>query len=299
MSAQLAPTPRARILDVTFDEYLADPCPVPSLNQTTARVLLTQSPLHAWAQHPRLGNEPREITTPKIEGTVIHALLLGKGASGIEVLQFDSYRTKAAQLARDAVIAQGRTPVLESKHAEIVTAAEMIRKNLAEQGCIFEGGQSEISIEWYEDADHGPVLCRGRLDYLIVEPKRAIIYDPKKIVSADARTCMRHADDFGYHTQRAAYISAVEKLYPHLAGRVEFRFAFHEIEAPNAVAVRDSSGSAQWVGERQWRRAINVWQQCLLSGSWPGYPVEPLEVTPWTLAEEEAAADRELLASSD
>ena len=51
------------------------------------------------------------MTTPQIEGTVIHALLLGKGASGIEVLNFDNYRTKVAQVVRDEVIPIGRARV--------------------------------------------------------------------------------------------------------------------------------------------------------------------------------------------
>ena len=55
MSAVAKPVRRARILDVTHEQYLADPCATPSLNQSTAHVMLTKSPLHAWHQHPRLG----------------------------------------------------------------------------------------------------------------------------------------------------------------------------------------------------------------------------------------------------
>jgi len=294
MSAQLAPTPRARILDVTEEQYRADPCATPSLNQSIAHVLITRSPLHAWAAHPRLGNVPRETTVPQIEGTVIHALLLGKGAGAIEILNFDNYRTKAAQMARDAVLEAGRTPVLVARFAEIQAAADTIRMRLAELGCVFEGGQAEVTIEWYEDGPEGPVLCRGRLDYLIVEPRRAKIIDPKKIVQADERTCIRHADDYGHHLQRAAYVSAVEKLYPHLVGRVEFEFPFMEIDAPYAVVPRPCDAMSRWVGEQQWRRAYTIWQQCLNSGVWPSYPVTPLTVSSWTMSAEEEIAEKEI-----
>src|SRR4051812_2920759 len=37
--------------------YLADPVVVPSLNNTTSRLLLI-SPKHAWVSHPRLGGAP-------------------------------------------------------------------------------------------------------------------------------------------------------------------------------------------------------------------------------------------------
>lgn len=299
MSAQPIPMPRARILTCSESEYFADPCSVPSLNQSTAHVLLTKSPLHAYTQHPRLGNKPGETTVPKIEGTVIHALLLGKGADQIDVLGFDNYRTKAAQTARDDSINAGRTPVLECKHAEIVTAAETIRRNLAEHGIdLADGGMTEVPLEWQEDGNDGFVLCRGRLDYLKLEAGSALIIDPKKIVSADAETCSRSAGDYGLFVQRAAYVSAVEKLHPELAGRVKFKFAFMEIEPPYAVAVRECTASAEWYGEQRWQRAVAVWEKCLATGHWPGYPVEPLEVRNWALAEEEAYAERELLTSA-
>lgn len=299
MSAQPIQMPRARILDVTEAQYHADPCAVPSLNQSTAHVLITKSPLHAYAQHPRLGAAPREMTTPQIEGTVIHALLLGKGASGIEVLNFDNYRTKVAQVVRDEVIAQGRTPVLVRKYDEIVTAAEIIRARLAEQGCVFEGGIPEIAIEWTEETDEGPVLCRGRLDYLILGERRAKIIDPKKITSADPITCARHADDYGHHIQAAAYTSAVEKLRPDLEGRVDFEFAFHELEAPHAALPRSPGPTSRWVGERQWQRACLIWKRCMNTGVWPSYPIEPLDVTPWTDKREQELAEQELLDSSN
>jgi hypothetical protein len=285
--ARQYPEPTARILRCTEAEYHADPCEIPSLNQSIAHVLLTQTPLHAYAKHPRLGNQPSETTIPKIEGTVIHALLLGKGAESIDVLAFDNYRTKAAQTARDDSINAGRTPVLASKHAEIVTAADTIRRNLADQGVDFTGGMTEVPIEWQEEGNEGLVLCRGRLDFLKLEASSALILDPKKIVSADPLTCSRSAEDFGLFVQRAAYVSAVEKLRSELAGRVKFKFVFMEIEAPYAVAVRECSGVAEWFGEQRWRRAVVTWEKCLKTGHWPGYPVEPLEVRTWAANEEE------------
>jgi hypothetical protein len=298
MSAALETKPLARILDVTEEQYRADPCEVPSLNQSTAHTIITKSPLHAWHAHPRLGNAPRETTIPKIEGTVIHALLLGKGADAIEILKFDDYRTKAAQMMRDDAMARGKTPVLEWKHAEIQVAADTIRMRLAEQGCVFEGGMSEVSIEWYEEGPEGPVLCRGRLDYLIRGERHAIIYDPKKITSADATTCMYHADDYGHHLQPVVYTSAVEKLWPELKGRVKFFFPFMEIDAPFAAVVREPSAESTYVGQQQWKRAVATWQQCLRTGIWPSYPIEPLYVSPRTSKREEELAEQELLASS-
>jgi len=297
MSAAAEIKPRARILNVTEAEYRADPCTVPSLSQSIAHTLITRSPLHAWAEHPRLGNvvkrSEREPTKAQIQGTVMHALLLGKGSESVRVIDEKEYRTDVAKAKKKAAIAAGCTPILADEYEEAVAAVDVIRMRLAEHGCVFEGGQAEVAIEWEEDGPEGPVLCRGRLDYLIVEPKRAKILDPKKITSADENTCMRHADDYGHHIQRAAYVSAVEKLHPHLTGRVDFEFPFMEFEAPYAVVPRPCDGMSRWVGEQQWRRAYTVWQQCLNANVWPSYPVVPLTVSPWTAKAEEELAERE------
>ncbi|MBK8009562.1 MAG: hypothetical protein IPK23_14905 [Rhizobiales bacterium] len=42
------------IYQMPAPDYFADPCPAPSLNQSLAKVLLDQSPLHAFYEHPRL-----------------------------------------------------------------------------------------------------------------------------------------------------------------------------------------------------------------------------------------------------
>jgi hypothetical protein len=57
------------------EEYHRDPAPAPSLSSTLARVLLNQSPLHAWTASPRLNPmwEPKDSATFDI----------GRAASGL------------------------------------------------------------------------------------------------------------------------------------------------------------------------------------------------------------------------
>src|SRR5690606_13896394 len=132
---------------------------------------------------------------------------------------------KAAQEARDAAREAGKTPVLERKFAELDAAAKRIRANIASFGIELDG-RSEGAIEWLEPGDVGEVLCRGMLDHLVLE--RATIIDLKTIRSADLRTCSRHAVELGYDIQAAAYTSAIEKLRPELAGRVDYLWLFVE-----------------------------------------------------------------------
>ena len=67
----------ASILNVSESEYRADPLSVPSLSASIAKVLIMESPAHAYDIHPKLGNRARKPSAAMDEGTLIHTLLLG------------------------------------------------------------------------------------------------------------------------------------------------------------------------------------------------------------------------------
>lgn len=271
--------PFARILDCDEETYHNDPCEQPSLNQSIANVMLGQSPLHAWTEHPRLGNAvnadasedgEREDTDATRGGKVIHKLLLGKGCD-VEVIQADAYRTAAAKEARDAAIAAGRIPMKVRAYDKLVAAAETIRGNLALEGIDLSDpdGQSEVAIEFHEQGEHGPVLCRCRVDRIHVN--RGVIWDVKKIISADGETCGKHVASYGYDVQWASNTRALAALRPELAGRIDMLFVFVEVEPPYAVRVTRPSGVMADIGLRQWEKAVLLWEQCLRTNRWPGY----------------------------
>ena len=56
--------------------------------------------------------------------------------------------------------------------------------------------------------------------------KLPVIYDIKSIRSANPDVCRKHVESYGYALQRSAYVSAVERIRPDLAGRVDFIFVF-------------------------------------------------------------------------
>jgi hypothetical protein len=296
VSAVLQQRPAARILDVTEDEYFADPCEVPSLSQSTARTLLTQSPLHAWTAHPKLNPQPTIIEEPSAardEGSVLHALLIGKGAA-IDVIKADNYRTNAAKSLRDAARLAGRLPVLEHRYDEILEAAGHVRKNFADYGIVF-GEECEFAVEWTEDGVQGPVICRGRPDnlhrgYSLDDLQfEHTLWDLKKIKSADDETCMRHIYEYGYDIQRAAYVSGVSKLLGCSPNAIDFVFVFAEIEPPYAVNPIRLDDSYIVMGERRWARAIGLWEHCLVNDYWPSYTkkIHTLEAPAWAIAKEE------------
>src|SRR4051794_7079341 len=113
----------ARFLDVTADEYHADPCEQPSLSVSIATEMTRRSPLHAWQLHPKLGGLRREPTSAMDDGTLIHALLLGKGLDRVAVFDVPDFKKKAAQEARDSATAEGKCVVKKSDFDSAIDVA--------------------------------------------------------------------------------------------------------------------------------------------------------------------------------
>jgi hypothetical protein len=276
---------KARVLDITPEQYHADPCLTPSLSSSIAKMLIDRSPAHARLAHPRLGGAAHTSTGAMDAGTVIHRLVLGKGAS-FEVLDFPDYRTKAAQQARDAARAQGRTPMLAHEVASLVDASKHISAQLAAYGYRIDPAHSEVAAEWQErvHASDALVQCRCMFDQVHID--EGVIFDLKKTVSANPVDLQRTITNYGYDIQHAAYTSALRALRPRLAGREEFVFLFVEIEEPYAVTPVKLTGEFRELGQSRWSRAVRTWYDCLTNDDWPAYTrgVVEIEPTPWALA---------------
>ena len=272
----------ARLLGSTPAEYRQHKTDIPCLSQSVAHTLVTQSPLHAWSEHPKLGNQRKAWSKEQDVGTLIHKLLLGKG-SEIEVIEADDFRTKKAQEARDHAIENHRVPILAHKYASLETAADKIRFNLRQCGVELTG-ESEVGIEWDEDG----VLCRGMFDHVLLD--RGIIYDLKKTESAHPNALSRSMMNYGYPIQHAAYTSALAALKPELAGAIDFVFLFVEVEPPYAVFAGRPDGVLRELGLRQWNYAVRLWGECLASNEWPGYgsSVGTIQAPTWALAKVES-----------
>lgn len=266
----------ARILHVTEAAYHADPCVSPSLSQSIAHTLITQSPRHAWLEHPKLGGSKERIATRVMdEGAILHKLLLGAGAQ-FEMVVANDWKTNAAKAARDAIIAGGKIAILSHNFEKLKTAAERIYKNAAHQGFPFglPGSRSELAIEFTDYADpykrDRQILCRCRMDQVRADH---VIYDVKKVRSANPKDLAKCIVQYGYHIQKIAYTRAYEQLVPEALGRSEFVFLFCEIEPPYEVVAARLDGYHEEIGKRHWEKALFMWDKLLTEGSypWPGY----------------------------
>lgn len=256
-------------------EYHADPCQVPSLSSSIAHVLDAESPAHAFALHPRLGGAKREQKQCYDLGSAFHAILLGRGRE-LARIEADDFRTKAAKAGRDAAHAEGRIPVLAGALDHAAKVAPLLARDIAAFGYELTG-QSEMAAFWLEG---GKVQCRAMMDHYIEAQDSAVIIDVKRTKSAHPDAIRRKIDAFGYDIQSAAYVSAIEHLRPHLAGRVSFVLLFCELGiAPQVVPVK-LDGAYRHIGEMRWRRAVATWERCLRTRHWPGYASDTIEMSP-------------------
>ena len=272
------------ILRLSEDAYHADPCEMPSLTQSIAHTLVSKSPAHAWLEHPRLGGKARKPTKTMDAGTLVHKLILGVGCD-VEIIEHDSYRTKAAQELRDLARAEGKLPMLAHEYAEIDAAVAGIRARMEHKGIVFSG-ESEVTIIWQEEARDGTtVQCRGRMDHVLLDAGH--IYDLKTSRSAHPDKCASAIYEYGYDIQAAAYMRALGQARPMLEGRIKFTDLFVETDEPYPVSPIRHAGTMRELGERRWRKAVNLWAKCLNENWWPDYTETPVYVDarPWHLDE--------------
>ena len=259
----------AGIYTLPMGDYLADPCPEPSFSTSVAHALLTQSPLHAWMQHPRLNpGRVREESSAMDVGTVAHSILLEGHMDNIAIVEAPDWRTKDAKAARDAARLQGKTPILAHKVSEIVAMVRAAQEAIheSELASSWKEARSEQTVIWQE----GETWCKSRPDRLTKDHR--VIIDLKTTAgSAEPNTWLRSGlIQNGYTLQAALYLRGVKKVcHPK---DCTFVFLVVEVEPPYACSFISMSPQFLAYADRQLDRALQLWGDCLLMNIWPGYP---------------------------
>lgn len=259
------------VRSISEEEYQADPCERPSLSSSIAKILIRETPLHAWAAHPRLNpNFVREEKEIFDIGTVAHSLML-QGLKTAIVFDIDDWRKAEARKARAEARAEGKVPVLRKHWArvqEMVAAGKVQIAAHREARNAFTAGKPEQTLVWTDESSDGlPVICRARLDWL--HDSRLII-DDYKSTGRDVNPeniASKVVDD--WDIQEAFYRRGVKKVF---GTEARFRFVAQENTEPYALCVIAFGPDIQWMGDKKVQHAIDLWAQCLSSGKWPGYP---------------------------
>lgn len=277
---------------MSAEQYHADPCATPSLSNSIAKILILQSPIHAWLQHSRLNPdyESRESDTFDI-GSAAHALVL-EGVDRMEVIKFDSYRTNAAKDLRDAARLVGKHPIIEAKAQDLLRMVPMARAALnecADFGYAWEDGKPEQTLIW---KDRGGIFCRARPDWLSNDLSTMLDY--KTTTDATPGVFTKQIARMNYHIQASFYRRGLSALTG-----VESKFVFEaqEIKAPFEVSFHGVAPSLEAIADDLVEGAIVRFAQCMRSNIWPGYSkrIHYAEAMPWQVSEHETEVE-ELIA---
>lgn len=257
--------------DMPAEDYFADPCPTPSFTQSIAKILINKSPLHAWHAHPRLNPAHEEDDDKKFDiGNVAHLLLLGRGKK-IQVIEADDWRTKAAKDAREEARVAGRIGILGPQFERASAMAKAARKQLEVMDFDFADGDAEAVIAWRE----GDLWYRSMLDWLSRD--RQLVLDFKTTIASAAPIAIpiKLAVD-GWDIQSAMHERGLNALHPEGAGRRRHVFVCQECEEPYALSVSELTEGVLTMGRKKLAHAVALWQLCMSTNRWPGYPAEVL-----------------------
>jgi hypothetical protein len=266
------------VYDIPAEVYHADPVPGGSLSHTGARLLLPPNcpaKFRWWRD-----NSPE----PKREfdfGHAAHRVILGAGQD-LAIIEADNYLTKAAKEAKRAAYDAGLIPVLAHEHEQVLAMAAAVKEHPI-AGPLFDPtlGQPERSLFWLDEPSG--VWRRARLDWLpdLSIGSRLILPDYKTGKTADPGQFSKAIHDHGYHQQAAWYIDAARAL--NLAEQVAYVLVVQEKTPPYLVNVIEPDHMALRIGRFLNRTAIQLYQQCSDSDTWPGYSddVEKVGLPPW------------------
>lgn len=243
-------------------DYLADPCPAPSLTAGLADTILRQSPLHAKWQHPKLSPKFRQEEDGRFDiGTAAHSLIL-EGEDKVCVIEFDDWRKKVAQEQRDQARANGLVPLL-AKHymavREMVGTARDFMKN-CEHGRLLASAQPELTCL----AQDG-FWMRARPDLMSAD--RAVLWNYKTCDNASPDLFCRQLPRMGYDLSAVFY----ERVMGLLGFRAEEFFLAQEITPPYACSLIGLDSASREIANGKLDLALEIWKKCMETGRWNAY----------------------------
>jgi PDDEXK-like domain of unknown function (DUF3799) len=266
--------------DMSSQDYFADPCPLPSLTQSVAKILLDQSPLHAWHAHPRLNPDWRPDDDTKFDvGNVAHKLLIGRGKE-LEIFDAPDWNAtgmgKGAKTElhanRDAARAAGKVAVLGKTVARADRMVKAAREQLDLRGLtnMFTQGNGEVVTAWQEPSGF---WCRQMIDWL--SPAKNVFTDFKTTdMSVAPHGLGRMMANAGWPIQAAMAERGLDAIDPDNAGRRRFFFVVQETHVPYALNVVEITEGPLTMGRKMLDMARHMWGYCLRHDRWPGYPAE-------------------------
>lgn len=291
------------IYELPEQVYHADPCAYPSASSSFLKVMLSETPRHAWEAHPRLNpdHESSEGEEKFDRGHACHQLMLG-GIDRFCVIDEDSYRSNSAKAKRAKAYVDGLIPILKHRLPEVIAMcdagkAQIDRMAYENERLIFTGGQPEQTIVWTEEIYGILIYCRAKLDYF--KGAGEIFPDYKSLdASIHPDRLHKYAENADWAFQQAFYERGIQKVIGD--DMPDFRFVVHEASKPHRLLIVKSNPTTLAIAHQKVEFALHQFAWCMKENSWPGFPntTVVLGVSPWAneqfLAMQHAAKERGL-----
>lgn len=264
--------------EIPMEEYIADPCPEPSISKGVIQRLFEKSPRHAWYEHPRLNpDRPADESTRADIGSAIHSSILG----GAEVVyapeEFMDWRKKGAQEFRKEARAADKIALLGHQEKDVRYTTKAAKDLLATLPGWTEEFETEGTMIW-KDSE---TWKRGRFD--IWSPATGYMIDVKTTPSANPTQWIKTTLlNSGYDIQAEHYLDGIEAIGG-VKKRPTFLFLLVEFKAPFCASFVGLDPAWEDLARRKIRYGTDLWAKCLKADKWPGYAVSPhwAEPAPW------------------
>lgn len=294
--------------EIPMAAYLADPCDEPSLSSGCAHTLIKHSPLHAYANHPRLGSRPSDDSNKSDTGSVAHDMLFG-GDGKICVIDPADYRSKptkdnpegsvpigwtnnAIRGARDEARTNGLTPILAPAYAGVKMMAATARSYLdtSELAGVLDGGADECQAEATMLYEQDGTWFRTRPDWMNSRMRVMLHYKTTEASANPEAFARGLLLSMGYDTALEFYRHVFEQLTMQMGWR--HVILVQEQTAPHACALIELDPALTQIAYEKVQRAISIWRKCISTGKWPAYSGSVYQASPtaWQLAEAEMAS---------
>lgn len=242
-----------------------------ALSQSDLKVLAEFSPAHFryYRRHPKPDSDPKKL------GRAAHVAIL-------EPLKFEAMymrgprvdkRTKAGRAAweeaEEKARESGRELLLPEHYEAPDEMREAVRSNPSASELLEAGVAERASF----GTVHG-VLGKALTDYY--RPRDHAIVDLKSTRCASKRSFERDIRTYRYHWQAVWYTDLIEAI----TGKTpSFTIIAVETVPPYGSSVYTIKPDLMSIARREMMEAVKLYQECMKTGRWPGYPAQVNEVS--------------------
>lgn len=271
------------LYDMPDEVYHNDPCFLPSLSSSGAKMILNKSPYHYWYDR-----EHGQQDKPAFRfGRAAHMALLEPKRfeeayhvtpEGFSRHHHKKWETELAEL--EAAEAVGKIELPEKMREQVLAMAAA----MAEYSDIlsqFFAAPKEQSAFWYDETFK--IWRRCRFDFMAVPGGRIFpdykSAEPRGAKGMDHDFLVRQVIDYGYDQQAAWYLDGIEALglCEHEAGAA-FIFLFQEKSPPYQMRPVQLPDSAIEMGRVKNARAMDLFARGVETGDWPSYDREVVQL---------------------